>query len=428
MTMAALSLRELSRRVLDTRHGLFRGLGETPRSRQGGDIFIMGGEIVDPKYFLRLDRRRQTAGSQVAGAGLTREEALWSTLGEGIERYSAQILGKKRIGTYTQFGKRAIDPRDFLFYADRQYDYPNFLYKRFDPDAVYTWADAKNLLTGEYRLAPMQMAALGAELCEGEAPLCQSISTGIASHTHVDSALLSGLLEVIERDAFMATWQLRRPPPHIDIEPNLLKALDPRVAALLCRTDLQIKLFLITTNNTAPAVLCTIHRRDPPATAVGASARLRLTDAITKATIEAYHTWAWALTLERKAPVALEDIVEFEHHVRHYFEPASQKALSFLDDGEGVLFHDVADSGPASREELAQALHASGHDVFSVDLTSPDVAELGFVVFRTMVSGMQPLACGVRNYPLDDRRLRRVASDWGFPFPRALNSDPHPFP
>jgi ribosomal protein S12 methylthiotransferase accessory factor len=226
----------------------------------------------------------------------------------------------------------------------------------------------------------------------------------------------------------MATWQLRRPPPRIEIEPNLLKELDPRVAALLSRADLQIKLFLIATNNTAPVVLCTIHRRDRPATAVGASARLRLSDAITKATIEAYHTWAWALTLERKAPVACDDIVEFEHHVRHYFEPDSQKALSFLDEGEGVRFRDIPDSGPASIDELVQALNASGHDVFAIDLTSPDVVELGFVVFRTMVSGMQPLACGVRNYPLDDRRLRRVASDWAFPFPHALNSDPHPFP
>lgn len=428
MSAGALSLQALSRRVLDTRHGLFRGLGETPRARHGGDIFIMGGEIVDPNYFRRLDRSRQKPSSQVAGAGLTRAEALWSTIGEGIERYSAQIAGERRIASCEALGAAAVDPRDFLFYSEAQYACPDFPYKRFAPDAAYSWAHARNMRSGAACFAPLQMAALGAERQEGETPLCQPISTGIAAHVHAESALLTGFLEVIERDAFMATWLLRRPPPRIAVEQTLLDALDPRVAALVRRNDLMISLYLISTDNDVPVVLCAIRRNAPAAMVVGAAARLCLRDAIAKAVIEAYHTWAWGLTLERKPAVAAEEIVEFGQHVRHYFEPDHQHAAGFLDDGAVVRYGDLRTHGPQALDDLVGALTARGHGVFSVDLTSPDVAELGFVVFRTMISGMHPLACGVRHYPLDDRRLKVVAAAWDFAMPATLNRDPHPFP
>jgi thiazole/oxazole-forming peptide maturase SagD family component len=429
VTGVALSLRELSRRALDKRYGLFRGLGETPRQRHGGEVFIMGGEIVDPKYFSRFDKRRPAhSGALVAGAGLTREEALWSALGEGIERYSAQIPQESRVASFVELGAAAIDPRAFILYSERQYRSPDFTFKRFDPGAPYSWIEARDLRSGEYRLAPLQIAALGAELHAGETPLCQPISTGIAAHSRRESALLTGLLEVIERDAFMATWQLRRAPPQIAIDEALRDELGPRVAGLVQHVGLRIDLYLLSTDNTVPVVLCAIRRADNSACVVGAAARLRLSDAITKALVEAWHTWVWGLSLEGNPAVEAGEIVEFEQHVRHYFEPGNQGALAFLDEGERISVRDIPDEAPTALADLVERLDALGHEVFSVNLTSPDVAALGFVVYRVMVSNMQPLACGVRNYPLDDRRLRKLAAHWAMPMPAALNLDPHPFP
>jgi ribosomal protein S12 methylthiotransferase accessory factor len=325
-------------------------------------------------------------------------------------------------------GATAIDPRGFIFYTDRQYRSEAFPYKRFDPDAIYSWTDATDLRTGEHRLAPMQVAALGSDLHPQEMLLCQPISTGIAAHSQRARALLTALLEVVERDAFMGMWQLRRPPPRIEIDEGLKRDVGPRVAALLDHSELSIDLYDLTTDNGVPVVLCKIGRAAPAACVVGASARLLRSEAIAKAAIEAWHTWAWAMTLERDPAVPADQITDFEHHVRHYFEPDNQVLVAFLDQGERVIARAIGDDGPRSLEELVERLGEHGHGVFSVDLTSPDVADLGFVVFRVLVSEMQPLACGVGNYPLDPRRLRTIAAHWRMCVPKSLNADPHPFP
>lgn len=254
--MTALALGELSRRVLDRRHGLFLGLGEMPRTADGGNVFIMGGEIVDPKALGRSGMRG--ASRQVAGAGLTRDEALMSTLGEGIERYSAQTPQRSCAATYEALGAAAIDPCAFLYYSDAQYASLDFPYKRFDPRTVYSWIDVEEIGSGQRRFAPLQLAALGAERLKDEPPLCQPISTGIACHTRRDRADLTALLEVIERDAFMCTWQLRRAPPSIELDERLIGALDPRAARLLRRADLSIKLYLLAPEP-APVVMCMVR-------------------------------------------------------------------------------------------------------------------------------------------------------------------------
>lgn len=426
--MNAPSLQAVSRRALDTRHGLFRGLGETPCSRRGGPLFIMGGELVDPRPLVNPQARRRDVGLQVAGAGLTREEALWSALGEGVERYSAQLATAECVARFDASGRAAIDPRDFLFYADVQYESADFPYSRFAPDAAHSWIGAKDLRTGKPRLALLQLAGLGAELGAGEPLLCQQISTGIASHTSRETALLTGLLEVIERDAFMATWLLRRAPPQIKIEQGLLEAVDPRIARLLRHCTLTPRLYLLTTDNAVPVVLCVLRRETPAAIAVGAAARPYLRDAIGKAVVEAFHTWAWGLALEQASAVASYDIADFDQHVRFYFEPAHLDALQFLDRGDSLLISDCADPASATLAGLVGRLNELGHEAYSVDLTSADIAGFGFVVMRALVSGMQPLACGIRNYPLHRRRLKKLATTWGMSMPRMLNLDPHPFP
>ena len=73
-----------------------------------------------------------------------------------------------------------------------------------------------------------------------------------------------------------------------------------------------------------------------------------------------------------------------------------------------------------------------GFDVVVFDLTTPDVAQAGFKVMRTVIPGMQPLDIHHNLQHLGGRRLFDVPRQLGFTAQPSnasdLNPYPHPFP
>lgn len=64
---------------------------------------------------------------------------------------------------------------------------------------------------------PAQFVFLSPVHGAGEPHLCPQVSTGLALGATTAGATLGGLLECIERDAFMLTWELELSPSRIEI-------------------------------------------------------------------------------------------------------------------------------------------------------------------------------------------------------------------
>ena len=64
-------------------------------------------------------------------------------------------------------------------------------------------------------------------------------------------------------------------------------------------------------------------------------------------------------------------------------------------------------------DALVTAVAATGEDVIAVDLTTPDVAEIGLSVVRVVVPGFHPLQMGHGNRCLGGRRLANHPSSVG---------------
>jgi ribosomal protein S12 methylthiotransferase accessory factor len=80
---------------------------------------------------------------------------------------------------------------------------------------------------------------------------------------------------------------------------------------------------------------------------------------------------------------------------------------------------------------LVESISRVGHRTVVCDLTTPDVAELGFSVVRAVVPGFHPLFMGFENRALGGRRLAEVPRRLGCTRIETELGDtalPHPYP
>lgn len=380
------------------------------------------------------------------GDAATQHSASAAAIGEALERYSACWIEPSRLVTGTERnladGGASVLPTEALrIFTDEQLAEDGFGLTQPGPDTTMPWIESGEVLSGRRVLIPAQLAYL-TEI-PGAPRIHTSTSNGLAFGTEPYAALLSGILELVERDAFMLTWYHQLTLPRIDT--NSHPSLESFVRRHVAPTGLQVSAIDLSVFTGVPAVLAVAR----PAVGghgpigVGASAALRPEVACIKAMSEAVGSRSWAAQRVRSGSPCLvdsnwfESIVDFEHHIDLFSDPAMYEYLDFLDasqehravaDIQGVL----APAGLASVEALAIRLAERGVTIYSVDVTSPDVREAGGFVIRAFSPEMQPLDVSYRYRYLGHPRLRDAAvlAAAGEPLRgvSSLNHIPHPFP
>jgi len=132
---------------------------------------------------------------------------------------------------------QAIDPQGWVQFEDWQYEAPRFPFQKFDRQTVRPWVELErigHLNEGAHNIwVPAEFVFLAAKLSypEGTRPSVHASTSGMAAFPNLDGAIERGLLELVERDAFMVAWLTRRPAPTID-RASLPRALGLRVDAL----------------------------------------------------------------------------------------------------------------------------------------------------------------------------------------------------
>ncbi len=145
-------------------------------------------------------RPRSRALSVHQGKGLTRETAMLGALMEAVECHHAEMFAADRmVASYDALPRTARVPRLDDFASDRAESPPT--------SGGISWVAARRLVDGGVLWVPFDVVSLD---CTWQAePLLDKSSVGLAAHFHRPSAVLTALLEVIERDA---EWVWRRRP------------------------------------------------------------------------------------------------------------------------------------------------------------------------------------------------------------------------
>jgi ribosomal protein S12 methylthiotransferase accessory factor len=423
---------------VDPFSGLIRA---TTRGAEGG--LVMAGASMP----LRIDNLAEP------GYGRSRDyrtSELTAVL-EALERYGGVAPGGRRSvvrGSYTELAAEAVHPDVFGRHPDKSYDDPTFRYRRFDPDVPVWWVWAHSFASGRARLVPESLAYYYCHRMRPDDPVSYyEVSNGCALGSSWEEATLHGLMETVERDAFLCTWYTRMVPPTIDLGTCADPMVPAQAAAIRAQTGYDVLAFDITTDYGIPAVwLMAVHPdRQGPAALCTAGAGLDPERALTNAMNELGPILTDVVrrfrTEEPHAAEMVADpyaVVTMPDHSALYAHPGAFDRLSFLLQGPTIAIDEVG--GPdrlrADRDDLTVDLRAAVErvgELLVVDQTTSEHRAGGFCCVKTLIPGAVPMTFGYRNRRIDNlprlldlpRRLGRSERALRID---ELNSDPHPFP
>lgn len=374
----------------------------------------------------------------------SREAAEAAAIGEAIERYSASYVQRDRIvvTSAAELGEEAVDPERFALFSRDQYSRAGFPFRPFCRDTTVGWIEGFSLPTGRRAFLPAQLVFMPWERSTaGEVRIGHATSSGLACGATLEEATLTGLLELVERDAFMLVWHNRLSLPLLDWSSDeAIRKLERRYFApsRLRYAAVDLSVFL-----DVPTVLGVVHGQDGSlgALGVGAASAPRIDVAWRKALAEAFSVRRWVRDRSLEEPERLgrpaAAVQTFDDHTLYYAGEQRARRAAFLDasperrdtravsplEGENVL---------EQIEAVCRRLDQRGVSAYAVDVTSPDVAAAGLRVVHAVAPELCQLDVVEGARFLGGARLYEAAFDAGL-VPRRLaaadlNPDPHPFP
>ncbi|HGS4480087.1 TPA: YcaO-like family protein [Vibrio cholerae] len=412
------------KKLVDFESGIISCIYDAPTQYCEPLIQIYMAEYSDPVVLekKRVRNRFPAISRQASGAGLTRTEAIWSTIGEAIERYNSGIY--EHLSQIVAVADDVAGGRDFLekmiHFSEISYINGDVNYAKPDPNIERNWTEAKNILTGTSSYVPASLAFMRYNAPRQSDILDRTYSTGLACHSTYYDAALSGFCELIERDAYSCYWLTGMSPLCLSKE-FVLKCLPIDFAEEINRLKVDYKVLALRTDLKTPVIVCVISVPGG-GIASGASCNLNPQKALQKAIVEAFHTYNWCLDMKRLNK-KIEDpslIDDFRDHVAWYLDPERSKKYKWLNQDmveidrfpEDWISISTNDTPIKDQVEIiAQRISSAGFDPLLVDLTSPDIRDLGFYVVRAFAPGLQPLSSGYTKTHTDPRRLEGFL-DW----------------
>jgi ribosomal protein S12 methylthiotransferase accessory factor len=371
---------------------------------------------------------------------------------EGLERYAGTHRRRGTspvLGSYNDLADHALNPADCGSYAPETYE-KDHLVSPFDPDREIPWVWGHSLRDDRPILVPSRLAHYGAGVDADN--FVFECSNGCATGGSLEEAILFGLLELIERDAFLLAWYGRARLTEIDLG----SCRGGTIRSMLDRAALHgydVHAFDNRMDTAIPVVTALAVRRDggygtlsfsaaagfDPEETVGAA----LSEVLTYIPHLPYQVAErhseledmaadFTKVLHLKDHAQLYGLPKMAEHAREYLEPTGMLSLrETYRDWEALRPRtgDLLDDLRMVRDELVRA----GYDVIAVDQTTPEQHRMGLHTVSTTVPGLLPIDFGwTRQRALLMPRLRtalRAAGRRTDDLTEAeIKAVPHPFP
>lgn len=374
---------------------------------------------------------------------------------EGLERYAGTHRRRgtapvtEAYSTLLADGVPALNPADCGFYAPETYA-TDHLVSPFDPERKIPWVWGHSLRDDRPVLVPARLAHYSAGVDADN--FVFECSNGCATGGSLEEAILFGLLELIERDAFLLTWYSRARLAEID----LATCRTPAVHSMVDRAALHgydVHAFDSRMDLAVPVVTALAVRRDGGygtlsfAAAAGfdpeGTVEAALSEVLTYIPYLPYQVADRRTELEEMAGdftkvlhlkdhAQLYGLPAMARHATEYLNPTAVQPITELyQDWETLRPRtgDLLDDLRLVRDELSGA----GFDVIAVDQTTPEQHRMGLHTVSTTVPGLLPLDFGwTRQRALRMPRLRTALRDAGRRTDVLTEAEikivPHPFP
>ncbi|WP_433346246.1 TOMM precursor leader peptide-binding protein [Microtetraspora malaysiensis] len=349
--------------------------------------------------------------------------------------------------------ERALDPVRLGLHEPECYAQPGNGLTAYAPDVPTTWADGWSYTRAAPIMVPEHVAYWGTRK-PGTPRFVAETSNGCGLGNSLVEAVLHGLFEIAERDAFLMTWYAGTPLRRIAVPPD-----DPVLPHLSDRLEYlgyELLFFDATTDLGIPAVLSLAWRDDgaAPAAFFAAGAHPDPVAAMRSAVAELAVDVETAADRARRSPADYrrerllhlmehpDSVRAMNDHVALYGLPEAAGGYRFLLSGQAGTV-DAAELGDDEAPRIATdlwtvlnhyvaRLRRLGLELIAVDQSDRRIRDrLGLHAAKVIVPGTLPMTFGHRN-----RRVRGLPRLWEVPrrlgrSPTRSSDDPalpHPFP
>ncbi|HLM84115.1 MAG TPA: YcaO-like family protein [Candidatus Bathyarchaeia archaeon] len=402
---------------------------------------------------------RYTASPTIDGSGsdlLSEANAIWKTLGESMERSlwrnSDDFYEKKTINaSFSEISQKALDIFALAGFSDEQRGKYKSL--AFNKNTKFGWLKVHSLATGSKIFCPVQLLSahywnkkVKTLECENkpEPMLRWAITTGLATGQSFEEAVVKGILEIIERDAFMITYLNKLSPPEIELD-NLAEH-DKELKSVLRsfrRYNLEPHIFQLPSDFSVPIMLCLLIDRSGlgPAQTVAASADFEIRTAILDSLSEALSIrLATKLIYKRETD---KKNIKREGRMIYWAAPERMPKIDFLLKGKKtklstatnrVFFRknfskkDRRKYFQTRLESLRKLFEAKKYELVYADIMTKETKPLGLRSVFVLSPELQPMHLDESVPYVSGRRLKEIPEKFGYEPADELNKEPHPFP
>jgi len=372
-----------------------------------------------------------------SGVGLDEEVSSLPALAEALERYCACAYTTDQFisASADELGNQALDLKTIPSCSSTELSHSRCPLVAPDKKAPMRWVRALSLLDGRITYVPVVMVYLYAGFASRKERICLPITTGCAAHTNYENAVLSGILEVLERDAISIIWLQRLPLPRLQID-----ELSPELAVYWERyqrssRELQCIFFDATTDVGLPTVyglqISRSNRR--LTTLVSCSTALDPSKAVIKVMRDMAATRI-AFQVPRRTPEHYTDFTGVFHGASYMARAENAGAFDFLlDGGRTRLLSEVqgpkVGEGRQALSAVVELFRRKQLAVYVIDLSADEALRCNMRVVRVIVPGLQPLSFHYRARYLGHPRIYELPKQLGYTVhaEQDLNPWPQPF-
>jgi thiazole/oxazole-forming peptide maturase SagD family component len=409
----------------------------------------------------------------LGGFGFRLEESLMKALGESLERsshflfhrHNAHLITRGTDSGLRAAGRPHLAVADLGHFSAEQYAQPGCPVVPVDDQTVLSWLPMFDLsaggaapLSGDPVLLPAQGVLAGFPTAD-EPRAFVGITTGSAAHVDYPRALIGALLEMVQVDVTVGHWYSHQQAQRIDVTPGgtprIVRLLE-RNRAALDRAGGWCEFYWLPQPEGIPVyvVACAVRRPGRfPAVGIGHGVATDLERAMYRALYEAIPISLVALLQALRAlygdpspdgdvptPRAADvrtlfgnldmgRVTDLEAGVVYYALPEHARRLfpSRFDPDTVVDARDVHREVPPQWRELSgDALGARMVEwlaehfrLYGMDLTTPDIAQLGLKVVRIYSPDL--MALPIPSFP-------EAAHPRWAAYGRFASAQPHPYP
>ncbi|MBX2988540.1 MAG: YcaO-like family protein [Bdellovibrionaceae bacterium] len=376
-----------------------------------------------------------------AGQSVHIERAIFAAIGEGLERLGATCRPANAAflrGSHSELSEEHnLFPLDGMrLFSEEQTRDPSFNLKNIGSSDRIEWIRGTQWKAqGEEKVYyPFPRVSLNQSVAY---PYDITTTNGLAVGPNWEWAFEKALAEVIERDAFLTAWWLKRPAPVYGYEDLRDLDLGPVSDAVEWLGD-RLWILDFTERWNIPAFISVFWGRDgedePPVILSGGCGP-DAKRALQKAIEEGTRVFIGQMknrsqkTSRRILPPYDETVLNFDDGMRLYFSRENRSCAEFLLQGPrpgGKVLREVFAEYPSKSEVgpwtfLKDRVLRKGARILAFDLTPIDMHLAGLKLARIVVPEAVPLNAAHRARPWGCLGLRRFDM-------KNLNPMPHPYP